>query len=157
MIGFSWATCSSCPPIPDTHQREEEFVCSSCPEGGLDALDKSILFHIAGYCLHVLRLNKHAPIVLMRLPSQTRYQQSAASLSWRSYTRGVWYVLGVMSLTWWCCGSVASKCWNQAFCIPPIPELYSWRIFRNVAMLMWSFQHATIYLKNCKRRSQKWD
>jgi len=46
------------PPIPDTHEREEEFVCSLCPEGGLDAPDKSILFHIAGYCLHVLRKTK---------------------------------------------------------------------------------------------------
>jgi len=38
------------PPIPNTHEREEEFVCSLCP--------KSILFHIAGYCLHVLRKTK---------------------------------------------------------------------------------------------------
>jgi len=40
------------PPIPDTHERKEEVVCSLCPEGGLDALD------IAGYCLHVLRKTK---------------------------------------------------------------------------------------------------
>ena len=44
-------------PSQHTHEGEEEFVCSLSPEG-LDALDKSILFHIAGYYLHVLRKTK---------------------------------------------------------------------------------------------------
>jgi len=68
MSATSWATCFSCLQ-PQTITRER----------------KRGVLRVTVY-MFCVRLNKHVPTLLMRLPSQTYYQQSPASLPWRSIT-----------------------------------------------------------------------
>jgi len=86
------------PPISDTHEREEESVCSLCQEGGLDALDKSILFHIVGYCLHVLRKTGSNCFDAV---TQSDPLPAISSLSvMKELHKESLICVGVMSLTW---------------------------------------------------------